>query len=183
MLFVGRPYDEKKFVLDVNWSFGACFLVDLGSSNKQVQPNKSDYIFRHLHNSTQKAVTKRLNTFMQKHIGVEVTPDVKAQITTRSLRKGATTVMVANQDLKPEERIFRSGHTYHANADVYVVNSPAVSKPGGMVLAGWKNIRQEFYPANFDCLEPACHDSVKRFLEFATCNVSTNFRLVPAASG
>ena len=200
MVFVFHPYHTTDFVLDVIWNFWAYLIADLVTprcifivvlfccllessgrnltilssalfwlSSKPIPDQKKVYVFPEIHSCLQKSVTTQLNNYIQKWCGLEA--EKAKNFTTHSLRKGPSTIMMVSSDVTPEERIFRTGHTFHKNADTYVEDSPASSKPPGMKLAGWKNIRKEVFPASLEHLHPDSRAAADRLVTAVITNL------------
>ncbi len=99
----------------------------------------SPFVFSYLHNMARNSVAKRMTTNIRAHIP---NADDKKQISSRLLWCGAMTENAANKQLTKELQYACSGHTsseMNSNAEGYIVQSPTLSMPAGLNLAGYDN--------------------------------------------
>ncbi len=124
----------------------------------------SPFVFPYLHNMARDSVAKRMTTNIRVHIP---NADNKKQFLSWSLRCGAMTENAANKQLTKELQYARSGHTsskMNSNAEGYIAQSPALSMPAGLNLAGYDNCHATPQAFSFGCLGESRFHSVTRLV-------------------
>lgn len=170
MVFVMRLFASHAYLLDVFWAFGAYFIVETGALNSSYHPAKQAYVFPELHGALAKNVPSRLNTFIRKFS--HLPEQLQSQYSTRSMRKSSMTEMVAHSALSPQQRLSRSGHSFHKNADGYATDSVVTSLPGALALTGRKNLEvKKQHPADLEWLDAASETSVVAFVNCVPVDV------------
>lgn len=162
MVFVMMLFAKEAFLLDLFWAFGAYFIAESGALNQSYHPAKTKYVFPELHGAQSKNTCSRLNKFLRKHS--HLPKPLQSQYSTRSERKSSMTEMVAHSQLTPQQRLSRSGHSFHQNADVYSDDSPVTSLPGAMAITGRKNLSADVHPASIEWLDDASERTAVAFL-------------------
>ena len=126
-----------------------------------------NYVFPTLHNQRKEGVAQGLTKAIKKHIKNQYGAERADKYSSRSLRKSGMTHNRVNRNLTTQEEYARSGHMVpgmNGNAEGYVDETPAMSAPGGMSLAGYLDPHGEARPMSFSCLGNSVRDSVESFV-------------------
>jgi len=116
--------------------FAWCAFFMWGGLDKSgIDPEIKDFVFPNLHSMKRESVAGRLTKVIRNSIDVtrpskEEAKKRKNCYSSRSMRRGSMTKNRANPDLSLLEEYERSG---------IVGSTPAVTTPGGLALAGFKN--------------------------------------------
>ncbi len=137
-----------------------------GLSRNGISKATSPFVFPYLHNMARNSVAKRMTTYFRVHIP---NVDDKKGFSSQSLRCGAMTENAANKQLTKELQYARSGHTsfeMNSNAEGYIAQSPALSIPAGLNLAGYDNCHAtpQAFTFSFGCLGELAFPSVMRLV-------------------
>lgn len=148
MVFVPEKYHPFAFLVDIFHSFGTWFLLANGLFNGRYHPAKQKYVFPTLHNKRKEAVARDMTATIRKNLPDAIPKELVNCFSSRSLRKGASTILAAHPNVFPDERIARGGWTNSSNknADTYVDSTFVLSMPGGMALAGFRHCHREVFP-------------------------------------
>lgn len=141
-----KRVDEDSFTVDFYHSLGTYFSLDKGLLAMRYNPAKRKFVFPSLHDNKKENVAKALTGAIRSVL--DMPKSEKSRFSTRSVRMATATELAAHQDISVDERVNRGGWTsgQHKNANGYVEANPALSKPGGMALAGFDDCHQEVYP-------------------------------------
>jgi hypothetical protein len=124
----------------------------------------SPFVFPYLHNMARNSVAKHMTTNIRAHIP---NADDKKRFSSRSLRCGAMIENAANKQLTKELQYARSGYTsfkMNSNAKGYIAQSPTLSMPAGLNLAGYDNCHATPQAFSFGCLGESAFSSVMRLV-------------------
>ena len=160
MPFTSSPFGPE---LDVYHSFG-CFYIQQNGLARGVMPEdkaRGKFVFPYLHEKMDKYVASLITSTIKQHIS----PGIKDYVTSKSLRRGASTMLSLARDVSFPEVLARSGHSSGTNVDHYVISTLAASLPGSRSLPGWKYPRECVYPPRLECLGTHSQDDVEKTME------------------
>ena len=162
-------HDRSIYSLDFFFSHGVFLLFGNAERPSSMPEARRPFVFPYLHNTSRDNVARRLTTAIRAHI-----PDKSREknFTSRSVRKGVATGLQMHSDISPDERVARGGWSHVAgpsrNAEGYVEDTPCMSAPGGLAVAGWQNCHNEVVPLDVAWLGSAVMEDdgpVKRLLK------------------
>ncbi len=137
----------------------ACFYALEGGLRRRTDGSGKNYrdlfVFPSLHDVSNEFVC-RVITNQLKACTQQLIPDAGNHllklITSRSLRKAATTEMRVNPDLSFPEVLNRGGWASGTTVDHYSCSPTAATLPGGKALSGWLNVRAQVTPPQLSWL-------------------------------
>ncbi len=142
--------DRRNYELCPYFALGWYFMIG-GLCRNGISPATAKFVCPYLHSMLRSNVAKRLTTCLRAHISNKAD---KSFFSSRSLRSGAMTEN-AISGLSKELQYARSGHTsseMNSNAEGYIAQSPHLSMPGGLALAGYDDLHTVPTPFQLSCL-------------------------------
>ena len=169
------PVDRTHYCLDVYWALGAYFMYG-GLERNEFNPIVKDYMFPYLHNMKKDNVSRKMTNNIRRHIDVsgmskEEAKTHKNRFSSRSTRIAAMTENRLQPDLTVLEEFTRSGHKsrgINSEAEGYIASTPANNFPGGLALAGYKNLHMVPMPPTLDALHSA-REATARLVKAMYC--------------
>jgi hypothetical protein len=141
--------DRDCFLTDIYHSLGCFFACEKGLfRGSGLDKSLLCYVFPQLHSCTDSYVA----SLVTKALRSTVTAGEAKSLSSKSLRKGAVTLMAAQKDINFHESVERSGHATGANIDAYRTSVPTLNLPGGRALSGWDDCHQMTFPPRLECL-------------------------------
>ena len=155
--------DRRNYELCPYFALGWYFMIG-GLRRNGISAATSQFVCPYLHKMRRDSVAKRLTTTIRAHIPNEAEKKIYSS---RSLRSGAMTEN-AISGLTKELQYNRSGHTspeVNSNAEGYIAQSPHLSMPGGLALAGYDDLRKVPSPFRLSCLGESGLNSAMRLVD------------------
>ena len=145
--------DANTYQSDIFHALGCFFALDDGlfRSIEAKSCLVGGFVFPSLHNIADKTVGANMTKLLQKFVPKEQA-SLKSRISSRSLRRGATTVLNVHKDVTFSEALARGGWSSGTNMDVYFVVNTAATLAGAKALSGWASARAQVYPPQLSVL-------------------------------
>ena len=155
--------DRRNYELCPYFALGWYFMIG-GLRRNGISAAHSQFVCPYLHNMRRDSVARRLTATIRAHIPNEAEKKIYSS---RSLRSGAMTEN-AISGLTKELQYARSGHTsseMNSNAEGYIAQSPHLSMPGGLALAGYDDLHTIPSPFRLSCLGESGLNSAMRMVD------------------
>ena len=104
-----------------------------------------------------------MTTLLRQSIPAEQS-HLKATVSSRSLRKGATTEMATHSDVTLPQILMRGGWSSGTNMDPYRICTTAGTLPGAKALAGWKDAKADVFPPMLSALGEQNRADFERYM-------------------
>ena len=154
--------DKESYLCDFFHAFGSFFSVENGLYRaRELDPAIHKFVFPHLHGIQNSSVAGKLTSIMRSYLP----PAVKDSISSRSIRRGATTFLSMHPSITEAELNARGCWASETNSKAYRETTPILSIPGQNALANWMDIRTIKYPPRLECLGSHTHDNLEKFMD------------------
>jgi hypothetical protein len=120
-------------------------------------------MFPSLHKISNKTVASNITNLLREFIPKQQTTLI-SYVTSRSLRRGATTLMQVHKDVTFSDSLARGGWSSGTNMDVYRVVNTAATLVGAKALSGWANARAPVFPPLLSVLGEHNRIHLERFM-------------------
>ena len=173
------------YVVDFYHAVGSAFLL-VSEILLRRDSDLPDFLFAELHAKKDSNVATAHTNFIRDNLPPGLHPDIVNRYMSKSMRKGDCTHMCHNRELKHENALARSGHSYGANHFGTYVESVGIglSLPAAMCLNDYEDVYAMPSPCSFDSLPPEDRAHAMIVVEqFFPTNIDafkTNGRLFPA---
>jgi len=154
--------DKDSYFSDFYHAFGCFFSVENGLyRGRELDPAIHKYVFPFIHGYVNSGVAAKLTKIMRDY----VSPTVKDRMSSRSIRRGATTFLYMHDGVNEAQLNARGGWASDTNSKSYKETTPALTIPAQNALAHWNDTKTPKYPPRLECL--GCHvlQKLEEFME------------------
>lgn len=153
--------DKESYLCDFYHSFGCFFSVENGLYRAEdLDKSIHKFVFPYLHGFVNAGVAAKLTKIMRDH----VSPKTQKKVSSRSIRKGATTFLSMHPSVTEPELNARGGWASETNSRAYRETTPALTIASQNALALWNDVRTPKYAPRLECLGDHAQPKVEEFI-------------------